>query len=77
MEERDWKDPVVDTPKQSSDRRWKVVFIGGLNLLTGIILYAVINFSGIPIELIPGLFMCIGGSFIIVGSYMSYKERLV
>jgi uncharacterized membrane protein HdeD (DUF308 family) len=74
-EERVWKDPVVDTPKQASDRTWRVIFIGGINLLLGVILYAVITYSGLPINTIPGLFMCIGGTFIVIGSYMSYKDK--
>jgi hypothetical protein len=73
--ERVWNDPVVDTPKQASDRTWRVIFIGGTNLLLGIITYVVINYADVPVDAVPGLFMCIGGSFIIVGSYMSYRDR--
>lgn len=74
-EERVWNDPVVETPKQSSDRTWRVIFIGGINLLLGIITYVVINYADVPVDTVPGLFMCVGGLFIIVGSYMSYKDR--
>lgn len=75
MVERDWKDPVVNDLKQSSDRTWRVIFIGGVNLLLGIITYVVINYADVPVDTVPGLFMCVGGFFIIVGSYMSYRDR--
>jgi uncharacterized membrane protein HdeD (DUF308 family) len=75
MVERDWKDPVIDTPKQASDRTWRVIFIGGINLLLGIITYVVINYADVPVDVVPGLFMCVGGTFIVIGSYMSYRDR--
>lgn len=73
--ERDWKDPVIDTPEQVSNRIWKVTFIGCINLLLGVILYVVVNYSELPVDLIPGLFLCVGGTFIVIGSYMSYKDK--
>ena len=74
-EERVWNDPVVDTPNQASDRTWRVIFIGGTNILLGIITYMVINYADVPVDVVPGLFMCVGGTFIVIGSYMSYKEK--
>ena len=74
-EERVWNDPVVETPKQSSDRVWRITFIGGINLLLGIITYVVINYADVPVDVVPGLFMCVGGIFIVIGSYMSYRDR--
>ena len=74
-EERVWNDPIVDSPKQSSDRTWRVIFIGGINLILGIITYVVINYADVPVDVVPGLFMCVGGTFIVIGSYMSYKEK--
>jgi uncharacterized membrane protein HdeD (DUF308 family) len=68
-----WNDPVLDDPKQSDDRLWKMTFIGGLNILMGILLYVVIMQSDVPIEAIPGLFICVGGVFFIVRGYLWYK----
>jgi len=75
MDTRVWNDPVVNAPKQSSDRTWRVIFIGGINLLLGIITYVVINYADVPVDVVPGLFMCVGGTFIVIGSYMSYRDR--
>jgi len=74
MVERDWKDPATDESKEGFDRLWKVTFIGALNLIMGVILFVVIKFSGVPVDVVPGLFMCVGGVFLVVGSYMGYKE---
>jgi hypothetical protein len=69
-----WNDPVLDTPKQSDDRLWKMTFIGGTNALMGIILYVVIMYSDVPIEAIPGVFLCVGGSCFIIRAVMGYKS---
>lgn len=72
-EERQWNDPVIDDPKQSDNMLWRLKFIGGINLLMGAILYVVINYSGVPVVSIPGLFLCVGGVFCMYGGYMWYK----
>jgi|WetSurMetagenome_2_1015567.scaffolds.fasta_scaffold14488_14 uncharacterized membrane protein HdeD (DUF308 family) len=73
MGKLDWKDPVNE-PKEDFNRLWKVTFVGALNLIMGVILFVVIKFSDVPVDVVPGLFMCIGGVFLVVGSYMGYKD---
>jgi uncharacterized membrane protein HdeD (DUF308 family) len=51
-----------------------MTFIGGLNILMGILLYVVIMYSDIPLATIPGIFICVGGVFFIVRGYMWYKS---
>lgn len=64
--------------EQDSNRVWRITFMGGLNLLMGVILFIVIKFSDVPVDIVPGLFMCIGGVFLVVGSYMGFKDgRLI
>lgn len=43
--------------------QWKISFVGGLYLLTGAILYVVINYAVLPAELIPSVFFIVGGGF--------------
>lgn len=59
---------------EHSNRLWRITFVGGLNLLMGVILFIVIKFSDVPVDVVPGLFMCIGGVFLVAGSYMGYKD---
>ena len=73
IKERIWNDPVID-PQQSDNMLWRLNFIGGINLLMGVILYVVINYSGVPVMSIPGLFLCVGGGFCIFSGYMWYRS---
>lgn len=74
IKERIWNDPVTDDPQQSGDRYWRIKFIGITNILAGVILYIVINYSEIPVSAIPSIFLCVGGVFCIYGGYMWYRS---
>lgn len=86
--ERIWFDPPgvsPEIPQESIDRmkyllayphglrRWKMMFIGILYLFTGILLYLVINYSDIPVETIPAIFLWVGGLFLITAGIL-YKR---
>jgi len=67
-----------NTPGAKHDnpgRRWRIMFIGGLYILTGVILYAVINYSDIPVTYIPSIFLCVGGFFLLFGSLLTWIWR--
>lgn len=73
-DERVWNDPVLNDPKLSDSRLWKLQFIGGINLIMGFILYVIINYADVPVNAIPGLFLCVGGVFCMYGGYVWYKS---
>lgn len=77
-EERRWNDPVIDNPKLSDESLWRIKFVGGINILMGILLYVIINYSDAPVDAIPGVFLCVGGAFFIFGGCLwLYKSRKV
>jgi len=75
-EERVWNDPVVNDPKLSDDSLWRIKFVGGINILMGVVLYVIINYSDAPVDAIPGVFLCVGGAFFVFGGCLwLYKSR--
>lgn len=55
-------------------RRWRILFIGLLYLLTGVILYIIINYTDIPVEMMPVIFFWAGGFLLVIGNIL-YKQN--
>jgi hypothetical protein len=75
-DERVWNDPVLSDPKLSDASLWRIEFVGGINILMGILLYVIINYSDAPVGAIPGVFLCVGGAFFVFGGCLwLYKSK--